>query len=73
MNIKWGKSSDGNVYSKCGEYQISPLYWGSCSAQGYELTVVNNRNDSGVKERLVFNCDTQAEAKIKADLHKLNK
>lgn len=65
--INWGRSEDGHVYSKCGEYAISPVYWGCCSAQGYELVVVNARDDNGTRIRVSFGCDTQAEAKRKAD------
>ncbi len=64
--VYWGKSKDGHIESKCGEYTISPLYWGCCTAQGYELTVVNSVNSRGVKVRTTFNFDTQSEAKIKA-------
>jgi hypothetical protein len=37
MKIKWGKSEEGYVESKCGRWRIVPLYCGTTSPQMYEI------------------------------------
>jgi hypothetical protein len=35
--VKWGRSEDGYVRSKCGRWQITPLFWGCVRPQQYQL------------------------------------
>lgn len=44
--VKWGRSEEGYVESKCGRFDIVPLYMGRCSAQAYNLIDYGpNRNE----------------------------
>jgi hypothetical protein len=36
-SIKWGRSDEGFVESKCGRFEISPEYWGCVQPQSYTL------------------------------------
>lgn len=36
-NIRWGKSKEGFIKSKCGRFHISPRYWGHVKPQCYAL------------------------------------
>ena len=58
--IKWGKSVDGFVESKCGRFSISPEYWGRVNPQSYTLF------DRKTKKEYKL-IDTQKLAKKKAD------
>ena len=44
-NIKWSRSKEGFVKSKCGRFSISPLYCGSTRPEFYEM----RDNDLGIK------------------------
>lgn len=56
--IKWGKSKDGYIKSKCGWFEIEPQHWGCVSARNYVLKYMSK----------AYKADTQREAKQKADL-----
>lgn len=58
--VKWNRSNEGFVESKCGRFTISPEYWGRESAQSYEL----KEKQTGKRYRFQ---DTQSVAKSKAD------
>ena len=58
--VKWYRSKEGFVESKCGRFSISPEYWGRETAQSYEL------KDNNTKKRYRLQ-DTQSDAKSKAD------
>jgi len=57
--IKWGRSDDGFIESKCGNYAIFPEFWGCVSAQNYKLQV----KKEGVFVTLPVIFNTQKEAK----------
>lgn len=58
--IEWKRPKDSYVESKCGRYQISPLYFSCVNPRGYQL----KRGDHVV----AWQCETQREAKKAADL-----
>jgi len=37
MEIRWNKSDDGFISSKCGKYEIRPNFWGRCNPLNYTL------------------------------------
>jgi len=61
--IKWGKSKEGYVESKCGRFQISPIHWGRCNPIGYTLQDFNMFWQSSRCSPF----ETQKEAKMKAE------
>ena len=43
--VKWGRSEEGYVESKCGRFDIVPLWMGTTRAQAYDLIDTGpNRN-----------------------------
>lgn len=54
MTVKWNRSEDGYVTSKCGRFHIDPLFMGCTTAQAYHLNGVGYYN-------------TQREAKVAAE------
>jgi hypothetical protein len=56
IRIRWGRSEEGYVESKCGRFTISPLYWGHTRPQSYELRDTKTG-------RVNMYLDTQADAK----------
>jgi len=62
VKIKWGKSEDGYIESKCDRFRIVPNFWGRCNPQ--DFTVEYKDNDKIIKIR--SGCDTQKEAKQEA-------
>ena len=58
--IKWHRSIEGFVSSHCGNFQIEPRYWGSCSPQGYDLI------QHGIN-KIVVSLNTQKECKERAN------
>lgn len=59
--IKWGRSEDGYVDSKCRRYKIKPLYFGCVKPQWFEA-----RYYAEVISRW---CSTQREAKEVCEGH----
>ena len=57
--IKWKRSDDGYATSHCGQWKISPLYFGCVNPQWYEL------HHDGTKIGSMF--ETQRDAKTEAD------
>ena len=55
MKLKWHRSRDGYTGSKCGRFDISPLFYGNCNPVDYEV----EDNTTGKKRR----CNTQRAAK----------
>ena len=58
--IKWGRSDEGFVESKCGRWHITPLYWGCTRPQAYAL------RDAKTKKKIGAWYETQWDAKQKA-------
>ena len=58
--IKWGRSQEGYVTSKCGRFEISPKFWGNANPTGYELTFCSQKIGD-------FEYETQAQAKEEAE------
>lgn len=56
--VKWGRSEDGYVDSKDGNWRISPLFMGSTTAQEFEL-----EQKIGNKWKTVYHGSTQKDAK----------
>jgi len=54
MIVGWKRANDGFVKSRCGHWQIAPLYCGCTRPQSYEL-----RRDGSVVASF---CTTQREA-----------
>ena len=57
--IKWGRSDDGYVDSKCGQFRLVPKWWGRVNPQEY---VVEHQNSRGEWIRVTAG-DSQREAK----------
>ena len=55
MIIKWCKSSDGYVTSKCGRFDICPEWHGTSTIQGYYLV------DNDEQKWITISGDTQNE------------
>lgn len=36
--VKWGRSEEGYVFSKCGRYIIDPVFWGRERPHSYRLS-----------------------------------
>lgn len=62
MPVNWKRSAEGHVESKCGRYEITPLYWGCVSPQSYKLVLVSTGE-------VLARGDTQSEVKKEADAH----
>jgi len=60
-SIKWGRSEDGYVDSKCGLFRIVPKWWGRVSPQEY---VVEHRVEETWTR--IESADTQRDAKRRA-------
>ena len=56
--VRWNRSDEGYVTSKCERFDINPLWMGTCSAQAYELY------DNKTKKRSMS--DTQRDCKANA-------
>ena len=61
--VKWGRSEEGFVLSKCGTFEIEPLFWGSTKPQGYRLW----DNERPVGQRMQAVTNNQAAAKHAAE------
>lgn len=53
--IRWKRSQDGFVESRCGRWQITPEYWSCTEPQAFTL-----HRDGKIVTR---GCETQREAK----------
>ena len=58
--VKWNRSEDGFVNSKCGDYRIVPKWWGRVQPQEFVLEFMGKR---------ICSRDTQREAKEQAQIH----
>ena len=63
MSIHWGPSRDDYVESHCGQWWITPNYWGCTRPQSYTL----KRKMNGAWKTLSSFCSTQREAKEDAE------
>ena len=63
QQIRWNRSEEGYVTSKCGRFSISPLFYGRTTAQDY---VVEYKADASTPSRKVGTCSTIREAKADA-------
>ena len=57
--IKWGRSDDGFVDSKCGRFFIVPKFWSCVKPQDFDIEY---KGPDGIK-KTIGNRDTQREAK----------
>lgn len=60
--IKWGRSDDGFIDSKCGQFRLVPKWWGRVNPQEY--VVEHQEDDKWVR---IASGDTQKEAKRYAE------
>ena len=62
--IRWGRSNEGNVDSKCGGWGIAANYCGTCRPQDYNLWDYRDGPGGAVRRGVMI--ATQAEAKADA-------
>lgn len=67
MTIKWNRSEEGSVSSKCGRYDIEPIFMGRTTAQAFHLYHYTVVGDGKTREKLAMYCNTQREAKERAE------
>jgi len=67
MSIKWNKSAEGYVSSKCERFDIEPVYMGRTTAQAF--SVYYRLPFSDKREQLKRYADTQRDAKAVAEDH----
>lgn len=61
MKIRWGRSEDGYVDSRCGRFKIRPLYCSCVKPQWYETTYYGKTISRW--------CSTQRDAKVVCQCH----
>ena len=61
--IQWKRSDEGFCESKCGRFDIVPLYCGRCDPQYYEVY----DNEPKPRVRVAALCDTQRECKAEVE------
>jgi hypothetical protein len=67
MLIKWNKSEEGYVNSKCGRFEIEPVFIGRTTPQGYNIYYRPTPTASRV--RIKRYADTVRDAKALAEYH----
>jgi hypothetical protein len=64
-DIKWNKSDDGYVSSKCGRFDIEPIFMGRTTAQCFRIMFRPPFTDKRVEVGKYI--DTQRDAKVAAE------
>ena len=65
--IKWNKSTEGYLTSKCGKFEIEPVFIGRTTPQGFN--VYYRPTPTALRERIKRYADTQRDAKGVAEYH----
>jgi hypothetical protein len=67
MTIFWNRSKEGYCTSKCGRFEIEPVFIGRTTPQAFNLYYRQTRFDS--REKVAYYADTQRDAKEAAERH----
>jgi hypothetical protein len=65
--IKWNRSEQGCISSKCGRFEIEPIFMGRTTAQAFHLYFYPTVGDAKSRQLVAKYCDTQREGKERAE------